>query len=393
MTASGDGIRVIEIAGGPSAAFAGMLLAALGADVIRIENPDSGTYQNSETAPIDDSAAAFLHRRKRRATIDLSSREGLRAFKKLVSSADGVVEDLGSPRAGELKLGARALRRGHRALIVASISPFGSEGPRAEWEASELVIQAMGGIVHSTGFEGEPGLRVAGLPAHFIGGLHAATSVLTGVLGVRLGTESGAHIEISLEEAWMHHWVRHIQEWGHAGFGMQREVRGTGRQGFPHTVMAADDWLYVLALNAAWEPFAVFMGLEDYACREWNAAKTQIEGWDEIDPVYRASIASKSRYEWFAGAAKQGYTFAPIHSVGQLSTTPQFQARGAFEPLETGTSTVLAPDLPFRMDGVARRPNRTAAPGEHTREVLAETGLDAAAIERVSRPRRHTEDS
>lgn len=393
MTQVGGGIRVIEIAGGPSAAFAGMLLAALGADVIRIENPDGETFQDGETARIDVPAAAYLHRRKRRATLDLTSRQGRSAFKKIAATAHGVVEDLGEVPAARMNVHARAMRRGHRELVVASISPFGSTGPRAKWEASELVIQAIGGIVHSTGFEGEPGLRVAGLPAHFIGGLHAATAVLTGVLGVRLGTESGAHIQVSLEEAWMHHWVRHIQEWGHAGFGMQREVRGTGRQGFPHTVMAADDWLYVLALNAAWEPFAVFMGLEDYVGREWNAARTQIEGWDEIEPVYRASIAGKPRYEWFGGAAKQGYTFAPIHTVAQLADTPQFRARDAFETLETGTSSILTPDLPFRMDGVERRPNRVAEPGEHTREVLAEAGLDDTAIDRLARRRSCASDS
>lgn len=385
MTAKAEGIRVVEIAGGPAAAFAGMLLAALGADVVRIEKPAGESFQDRETAPIDDSMAAFLARRKRRAAFDIGTRPGLRALKALVAGADAVVEDLGVVRAAELKLSAQQLRRGHRDLIVASISPFGSTGPRAGWDASELVIQAMGGIVHSTGFEGEPGLRVAGLPAHFIAGVHAATAVLTGVFGVRLGLESGAHIEISMEEAWMHHWVRHIQEWGHAGFGMQREERGTGRQGFPHTVMASDDWLYVLALNAAWEPFAVFMGLEDYACRNWNAAKTQIEGWDEIEPVYRASIASKGRYEWFAGAAQQGYTFAPIHTVEQLAGTPQYAARHAFEPLETPAGTVPAPDLPFRLEGVARRPNRTAAVGEHTRDVLTEAGFDASAIETLLR--------
>ncbi|MCA9830354.1 MAG: CoA transferase [Dehalococcoidia bacterium] len=381
MTAMAEGIRIVEIAGGPAAAFAGMLLAALGADVVRVENPSGESFQDRETAPVDHSMAAFLARRKRRAAFDIETRAGLRALKVLVAGADGVVEDLGAARAAELKLSARQLRRSHGDLIVASVSPFGSTGPRASWDASELVIQSMGGIVHSTGFEGEPGLRVAGLPAHFVAGLHAATAVLTGIFGVRLGMESGAHIEISMEETWMHHWVRHIQEWGHAGFGMQREERGTGRQGFPHTVMASDDWLYVLALNAAWEPFAMFMGLEDYAGRNWNAAKTQIEGWDEIEPVYRASIASKGRYEWFAGAAQQGYTFAPIHTVDQLAGTPQYLARHAFEPLETPAGTVPAPDLPFRLEGVARRPNRAAAAGEHTRDVLTELGVDARSIE------------
>lgn len=393
MMGVGAGLRVIEIAGGPAAGFAGMLLASLGADVIRIEDPDGESFQAGETAPIDGSTAMFLHRRKRRASISLSTSEGRRAFRALLGTTDGLIEDLGVSRASELRLVGRTLRRGRRNLVVASISPFGSKGSRAEWEASELVVQAMGGIVHSTGFEGEPGLKVAGMPAHFIAGLHAATAVLAGVAGVRLGTEPGAHIEISMEEAWMHHWVRHIQEWGHTGFGMQREQRGTGRQGFPHTVMAADDWLYVLALNADWEPFAVFMGLEEFVGRQWSGAKTQIEGWDEIEPTYRRSVASKSRYEWFAEAAGRGYTFAPIHTVAQLADTPQYRAREAFEPLAREPLAILVPDLPFRVDSAGRRPNRTAAAGEDTRDVLDEAGVEPTAVGRILRRPSHGGDS
>jgi crotonobetainyl-CoA:carnitine CoA-transferase CaiB-like acyl-CoA transferase len=181
------------------------------------------------------------------------------------------------------------------------------------------------------------------------------------------------HVEVSMEEAWMQHWSRHIQQWAYSGHGVLREERGAGRQGFPHTVMTSDGWLYVLALNADWEPFAVFLGLEEFAARPWNETRTQVERWDEIEPRYRDSLASKTRYEWFAEAAKMGYTFAPIHDAFAVVESPQAKARGAFETMAVGEREVPVPRLPFASP--APRLSTVAAAGEHTDDVLREAGL------------------
>ncbi len=371
-------MKVLEIAGGPAAGFGGMLLAALGYDVVRIEPPDGGSFQAEPTVTIDEATEAYLLRGKRRASLELRTRAGAAAFVGLARNADVVIEDLGHGGLEGVGASYRRLRRANRDLVVASTSPFGLSGPRANWQASELIVQAMGGIVSSTGFEGEPGLRVYGAAAHFIAGLHLATAALAGVMGVRLGNERGAHVEVSMEEAWMQHWARHIQQWAYSGHGMAREERGAGRQGFPHTVMTADGWLYVLALNADWEPFAVFLGLEEFAARPWNEARTQVDRWHEIEPRYRASLASKPRYEWFGEAAKMGYTFAPIHDAFAVVDSPQAQARGAFETLAVGEREVPVPRLPFASP--APRLASVAAPGEHTDDVLREAGVSERAI-------------
>lgn len=376
-------MKVLEVSGGPAAGFGGMLLAALGYDVVRVEPVGGESFAAGPPATIDAATEAYLLRGKRRVTLDLTAPAGAAAFLTLARAADAVIEDLGPGGMDGLELGSRRLLKANRDLVVASAAPFGLSGPRAGWQASELVVQAMGGIVSSTGFEGEPGLRVYGAPAHFIGGLHLATAVLAGALGVRLGNERGVHIEVSLEEAWMQHWSRHIQQWAYSGHGMVREERGSGRQGFPHTVMTADGWLYVLALNADWEPFAVFLGLEEFAARPWNESRTQVERWHEIEPRYRASLASKPRYEWFGEAAKMGYTFAPIHDPFAVVESPQAKARGSFETLLLDGSRVPVPRLPFATP--APRTSHVAAPGEHTEAVLREAGASERTIASLRR--------
>ncbi len=366
-------MKVLELAGGPAAGFAGMVLASLGADVIRVEGPDGHGFERNPTAPVDPDTAVYLHRRKRRIELDITRRAGARAFVELAASADAIVEDLGPGAMSALDLSYRRLRKSQPGLVVVAISPFGEVGSRANWDASELTLQALGGILHSTGFEREPGLRIYGTPAHYSAGIQAATAVYAGVLGVRLGTERGVRIEVSMEESFMHHYARHIQQWGYSGHGMQREERGNGRQGFPHTVMAKDGWLYVLALNADWEPFAVFLGLEEFATMPWNEAHTQIADWDTVAPHYFASLASKSRYQWFADAAERGYTFAPIHDVFDVVKSEQAAARGAFETLAATPHDVPTPRLPFAFTMSPPAENRLAAPGEHTGQVFAET--------------------
>jgi crotonobetainyl-CoA:carnitine CoA-transferase CaiB-like acyl-CoA transferase len=188
-----------------------------------------------------------------------------------------------------------------------------------------------------------------------------------------------------MEEAWMQHWSRHIQQWAYSGHGMVRESRGTGRQGFPHTVMTADGWLYVLALNADWEPLAVFLGLEEFAARPWNETRTQVDRWNEIDPTYRASMASKPRYQWFAEAAAMGYTFAPVHDALAVARSPQATARGAFETLTVDNREVPVPRLPFATPAAPR--SAVAVPGQHTEDVLREAGMTAGQIASLRRRR------
>ena len=118
-------MRILEIAGGNASGFAGMVLASLGAEVVRIETVTGGSFEDHPTPNHDEALDVYLHRRKRRITLELRKRAGASAFVELAKSADGVIEDLGPGGLARLGLSFRRLHRANRNLVVASVSPFG----------------------------------------------------------------------------------------------------------------------------------------------------------------------------------------------------------------------------------------------------------------------------
>ena len=355
-------MRVIELAGGPAAGFAGLLLAELGHEVIRVSPSDSGSFQEEPTAALSDTERAYLDRRKQGVTLDMV--RGREQFLELMRTSDALVEDLGPGGLQRLGIGVETLHEAHPDLVVASISPFGQTGPKAHWQASELVIQASAGPVHSTGFSSDPPAKAGGYAAHHIAGLNAATAVLAARYGSEARNSGGVHLDISMQETYVHHWTRHIGEWAYSGTRMRRERPGFGHQGFRHTAMASDGWLYVLSLYASWEEIAAFFGLDRFITEEWGNAEYRMEHWPELEGPYHEVVASKSRYEWFRLAAEAGYTFAPVHSATDQLANVQFEARGFLEDAEVGGQPARAPGLPFTWPQ-PQTPNRPPAPDEH----------------------------
>jgi crotonobetainyl-CoA:carnitine CoA-transferase CaiB-like acyl-CoA transferase len=373
-------IRVIDLTQHVAGPFATMALAELGADVIKVEPPGAGDPRRAGSAcDPEDYSFDFLNRRKRGVTLDIRRRRGRELLLRLVAEADAVVEGFAPGTLGKLRLSYRTLRRAKPEIVLTSISNFGQTGPRRDWQAMEFVLQAMGGIVAATGWDDAPPKRLAGHQACHIAGLNAATATLAAVYGVQAGTQGGVHIDLSIQETFAPHWARHIAQYVYSGTGMRREQRTNGRQGFPHTAMAADGWLYILALYAEWETLAYFLGLEQFITHEWSDPAVRAERWDEIEPAFRAAIASRGKYDWFARAAEEGYTFAPIEAPADVLAGPQAAARGFFKPatLLTGRDAPC-PGLPFAFDTDHAMPNRAPRLGEHNDEIFGGLlGLDA----------------
>ncbi|MGE3074808.1 MAG: CoA transferase [Dehalococcoidia bacterium] len=363
----GEGLRILELSQGPAGGFAGLMLAQLGHEVVRVELP--GRYAGVPTAVLDEAEQAFLHRRKK--SVELDETTWGSQFLTLASQFDAVVEDLGPGALGGLGITVHRLRDLNRNLAVASISPFGQDGPKAQWEASELIIQASAGVLHSTGWQDEPPSKAGGFSAHHIAGLNAATAILARCYGIRAGNCGGGRIDVSMQETYIHHWTRHIGEWAYTGTRMKRELPGFGHQGFRHTAMTSDGYLYVLSLYASWEEIALFFGLEDFVTGEWSNAAYRMEHWPELEQPYLEIVASKPRYQWFAEAAAAGFTFAPVHTAADQFVNPQYAARGFLKPAELDGETIPVPGLPFAWDEPAM-PNRPPEPGEHNAEFLGQ---------------------
>jgi CoA:oxalate CoA-transferase len=383
-------VRFLELGGGLPSQFGTLLLAELGHEVIKVEPPGGHEWRPRRELVPDDYSFEYLNRRKRSLTLDLDSERGRDTVLRLAASTDGVIEDIGPGGLDNLGLGYSRLRAARPEIVVASISSWGASGPHSDWDASEIAIQAAGGIVIGTGWNAEPPVKLAGYPASCIAGINAATVTLAAALGVAGGEAGGVHFDISAQEAFMHHWTRHIAQWAYSGTGIRRETRVQGRQGFPHTVVASDGWLYILALNAEWEPLAYFLGLDQFVTHEWSDARTRARRWGEIEPHFYASIQSRGRYDWFADAAAQGYTFAPIDTSLDTLKSPHLASRGFFEQTEIGGREVQCPSLPFSFDLPERRPNRVPEAGEDNEALLRELGLPSAAVGDEQRHRRNS---
>ena len=330
-------LRVLEVSKGPAAAFAGMLLSRLGHDVAQFHPRFGPRGQTALLSPIE---WGFL---------DSGKREN-NDTRSVAATADVVLEDVGAQWVKGVLGTSSELRAMNRNLIVASISPYGLTGPKRGWQASELTIQASSGPLHSTGWADGVPQKAGGFPAHYIAGINAATAILARAYGVRAGTCNGGRIDVSMQECYLHHWTRHIGEWAYSGTKMRRERPGFGHQGFRHTAVAKDGWLYVLALYATWEEIALFFGLEGFLGPEWSSPEYRMEHWPEIEGPYLESLGRKSRYEWFAEGSAAGYTFAPVHSAKDQFTNVQFAARGFLKDAEVDGRTVPTPGLPFPWD-------------------------------------------
>ncbi|HNM77071.1 MAG TPA: CoA transferase [Tepidiformaceae bacterium] len=343
-------LRVLEASNGPSGGFAGMLLALLGHGVTRIApGCEAHPHGNSDrrTTALSETERAFLDRGKQLRSLDPHSAAGQAELLHLAREFDVLIEDFGPGGLRVHGIPWRALRAANPDLVVASISPFGQTGPKRQWSASELVLQASSGPLHSTGWKGERPFKAGGYSAHHIAGVNTAGAVLAAVYGIAAGLAGGVRLDVSMQECYLHHWSRHIGEWSYSGTKMHRELKGFGHQGFRHTAMAADGWLYLLALYASWDEIALFLGLEEFITDDWQSAEYRAEHWRELDPVYHQRLAQKGRYEWFAEASEAGYTWAPVHSASDQFANPQFAARGFLKPTSILGRDVPLPGLPF----------------------------------------------
>jgi crotonobetainyl-CoA:carnitine CoA-transferase CaiB-like acyl-CoA transferase len=328
-------MKVVELARGASASFAGQLLAQLGAEVISV---DVGARD------MDAATMRFVDRH--------TTRVALSELPTVVRDADALVEDLGPGGLESLGYSVRRLRRLKTGLVFASISPFGLSGPHASWSASELVVQAMGGMVHSTGWDGEAPLKLAGSMAAFIAGLHAAIAVFAARHGTRTGRERGVRtrgvrIDISQQEAFLQHWSRHIGQWSYNGTGQRRDRRTLDGQGVPTMAQTADGWMCLAVRNARWDTVADVLGLADYVGAEWQSSRARVERWHEIAPHFDANLRTRGKHEWFAAAAERGLIFGPVQDLHDVLDSEQYAARGYFERAEVDGELVDCPGLPF----------------------------------------------
>jgi len=378
-----SGIRVLDLGHvfqGPYAAF---LMAMAGAEVIKIE-PPSGDMSRRRGRDGDYPFRA-LNGCKRGIVLNLKTDRGRELLIELARKADVLVENFAPGVMPRLGLGADVLLKANPRLIYASASGFGRTGPYADKLALDLTIQAMSGVMSTTGYrEGAP--LKAGVPvADFMSGAHFYGAIVT-ALYERERTGRGRALEVSMLESLF---ATLLPSAGHFYASRTPPKRAGNRHVADSyvpfdTFLARDGWVAVVcATDEHWLKLTETMRRPDLAAdTSLGRLADRIARIDEVTAIVGAWVAQYTRDEISALCEAHRVPAAPLREVMEVLADPHLHERGFLTNHPTEAGPVALPNSPMRYEGSALRP-LTSAPrlGEDTDAVLSELcSLDAAEL-------------
>jgi formyl-CoA transferase len=380
-----EGVRVIDQTQVMAGPFCSMLLADMGAEVIKVEPPGGEHTRRMELEIIPGVSASFLavNRNKKGVTLDLKRPEGVAILKKLVQTADVLVENYRPGVASRLGVDYRALSAVNPRLIYCSISGFGQTGPYASRGGFDLVAQGMSGIMSATGSEGGPPVKV-GVPITDLGaGLFGVFGILC-ALRARRVIGRGQLVDTSLFEAGLALSAWEATEYWYTG-EIPRRLGTAHRLNAPYQAYRASDGHFTVgaANQKLWPLFAGVLGLDhlvyDPRFRDVGA---RLRNRAELEVLVEQVTVREPRAHWLARCEEAGIPAGPIHTVPEALADPHAQARGMVQEYDhPQVGRVKGLGNPVKL---SRSPAavRKAAPllGEDNDAVLGELGYDEAAI-------------
>ena len=374
------GMRVLELAQIMSGPTAGMMLADLGADVIKVEKLPGGDDSRGYTDPrINGVSAPFLmmNRNKRGLALNLKHAQGREVLLRLVQRADVLLENFRTGTMDKLGLGADVLRRANPGLIYCAVSGYGHTGPFADKGGFDLIAQGFGGLMSITGEPGRPPAKVGPPVSDINGGILAALGIVA-AWAHKLRSGEGQVVDTSLMEAALQQTFWHASVYFATG-------ESPGPTGSAHILAApyqafhaADGWINIGGANQAnWERIAEVLGHPQWRTDPRFAINTaRKENLPALVELMNAVLATRTRAEWLAAFDAAGVPAGPVHSIGEALTHPQTLAREmVVETTHPQAGPVKSIGCPIRFSTTPAAITRPAPLlGEHTREVLREHG-------------------
>ena len=381
--ASLDGITVLDLTRVLSGPYCTMLLADMGARVIKIEQPGKGDDTRAWGPPFLEGESAYflsINRNKEGVTLDFKHAEGRALLERLIARSDVVVENFRPGTLAKLGLDYATLAPRYPRLVYCSISGFGQTGPRTKEAGYDAVMQGEGGLMSITGDPGGPAFRLGVAIADVVSGMFGAYGVAM-ALFARERTGRGQEVDLAMLDSVAA--LLTYQAGNYFASGKVPARLGNRHPSIvPYETFAASDGDFVLAVGTdkQWRRFCAVADLPEEPRFATN--RQRVTGYDELRPFIADRLRVHSRQHWIDRLTAAGVPCGSVRNLQELFADPQIHAREMVAQLEHATIG------PLRMLGIPVKLSdtpgavRTPPPrlGQHTDDVLQELGLSAAAI-------------
>ena len=379
-----EGITVLDLTRVLSGPYCTMLLADMGARVIKIEQPGKGDDTRGWGPPFLNGESAYflsVNRNKESVTIDFKHPEGRALLNRLVDRCDVLVENFRPGTLAKLGLDYASLSTRHPQLVYCSVSGFGQTGPRRQESGYDAVIQVEGGLMSITGAADGPPFRLGVAIADIVSGMFAAYGISLALLS-RERSGRGQEVDIAMLDA-----VSALLTYqAGAYFASGHVPRRLGNRHpsiVPYETFAASDGDFVLAVgnDDLWKTFCEVADL-DFGDR-FATNRQRVMGYDTLRPLIASRLQTQTRQYWIDRLTAAGVPCGSVRDIGELFGDPQLRARDMVASVQhetIGSMEVLG--VPVKLSATPGSV-RTPPPrlGEHTAAVLAhDLGLGADAI-------------
>jgi crotonobetainyl-CoA:carnitine CoA-transferase CaiB-like acyl-CoA transferase len=385
-----SGIRVVDLTRILAGPYATMILGDMGADVIKVENPDGGDDTRAWGPPWVPQAAGAsayftaVNRNKRSVALDLKAEAGRDALWRLIERADAVVSNFRPGVIERLGFSWEAVQARAPRVVYALINGYGATGPGAEKPSFDVIVQGESGVMDVTGWPDGPPTRV-GIS---LGDETAGLLVVQGILAALLARERsglGQRIEVALHDGLLSLLTYHAQNWWAGG---ERPTRlGNAHPSIvPYqTFRASDGWINVGVGNERqWGALCELVGKPEWRADPRYATNgARVTRRSELVPLLEAIFAARPAEEWLQALGAVGIPSGRIRQVPEALDSPEARHREMVVEIGAGDGDPLRLlGIPVKLSatpGRVRRPPPSL--GEHTEEVLSEIGYDSGTIE------------
>jgi formyl-CoA transferase len=387
-----SGIRIIDMTHNQAGPACAQILAFLGADVIKLEEPKGGDVARRNMRDRKDSDSLFFllfNANKRSLTLNLKTGRGKELFRELIAKSDVLLENFGPGALDRLGFGYDALAKINPRLIYATIKGFGTYGPYRDYKSYEPIAQAMGGAMSITGFPENPPTFVVPAIGDSGTGMHMAIGILA-ALQQRHTTGKGQHVEVSMQDAVVN--IIRVSLRDHQRFGEAMPRRGNqmGR-GIPSTTYPCapggpNDYAFITAQQQMWPAFTTAIGRPELA--EDTRFATEEARWENrvaLNEIIEGWTRARSKHEVMRILGAAGVPCGACQDTGEVLADPHLRAREMIVDVDyPARGTYQTVGCPVKLSDSPVEVSRPPLLGEHTEALLQSLcGVDPAETRRL----------